>query len=273
MQQIGGYFPQQFTPADNIVPEGHGNIVVFGRSDIHRDKRGSGRGRLLHINQFRVGFAQCVVERHGQPPVEQGSIQTDVMCLCTLPLQVLVSPFAGYGCQSERIGIFGIIGIYVICQFGIHILIAGITKRIAQAQRIYQFRLTEELLVMNVPCHTQRIGRRERIIHSKHRSTVRTHIKIEQITHIICIVTIQIETGRTRFGNRRTRLTAVGIGIGEIRIIEIITDIPLRQICTHRGVVFGKLRTAYKVVRMHANSISVACQQTSVIARTVVVRA
>ena len=80
------------------------------------------------------------------------------MCLRTLPLQVVVAPLRNHGCKTKRVGITGVVIVNVVGKLGVDILVAWITECIAHLEIAHILVALEEVLVMDVPCHTYRVS-------------------------------------------------------------------------------------------------------------------
>ena len=195
MQHIGCQTPNEVLALDDIETNGYGEAAVVGSTDVHRYRRYTCRCRLLYRDEFRIGLADVVVESERQTIVEHKCVQTEVVCLRTLPLQVVVAPLRNHGCKTKRVWITGVVIVNVVGKLGVNVLVARITECIAQLEVADKLVALEEVLVVDIPCHTYRVSGRERIVDTIHRSTVCTYIEVEQIAHVVSIVAIEIEAG------------------------------------------------------------------------------
>ena len=158
MQHIGCQTPYEILALDDIKTNGYGEATVVGSTDVHRYRRYTSRCWLLYRDEFRVGLADVVVERERQTIVEHKCVQTEVVCLRALPLQVVVAPLRNHSCKTKRVGITGVVIINVVGKLSVDILVAWITECITQLEVAHILVALEEVLVMDVPCHTYRVS-------------------------------------------------------------------------------------------------------------------
>ena len=78
------------------------------------------------------------------------------------------------------------------------VLITGIADRRTQLEQLEQVRAAHKLFLVNVPTYTHRPRIAETVARPEHGSPVAPIVNVEQITVVIRVSTIQIETGRTR---------------------------------------------------------------------------
>ena len=158
MQHIGCQTPYEVLALDDIKTNGYGEATVVGSTDVHRYRRYTCRCRLLYRDEFRVGLADVVVERERQTIVEHKCVQTEVVCLRALPLQVVVAPLRNHSCKTKRVGITGVVIVNIVGKLSVDILVAWITECITHLEVAHILVALEEVLVMDIPCHTYRVG-------------------------------------------------------------------------------------------------------------------
>ena len=205
MIQITANIPVKIPLFEKIVGHTHRNRTVIRSSHVHRGSRCSGRSRHIDTHQQRIRITHLIIEIQIQTAIKELNIHPEIMRHRALPLQIVVTPRLHRGCQPERIRISRIVHVNAGRQLRIVILVARITQRITQLQIINHLTVRQEILLMHVPTDTHSPSRRERVVDTELRSPVRRQVEIEQITHMISVIRIEIITHATILTVRGTR--------------------------------------------------------------------
>ena len=103
---------------------------------------------------------------------------------------------------------------------------------------------------MHIPSQTYRPRIPETIVRSEHRCTIVTIIEIQQITVIIRISPIDIETGRTFLILTVFRFSAIGIAIGKGRSSKQIFRKTICRITVHCILITTEIKARYGIHHM-----------------------
>ena len=165
---------------------------------IHRYALYAYRTRCRNDSQQRVcDFAEDI-HRYIQTIVEHGYIRPYRIIQSVLPLKVGISQSRYQNTRTEYIGHPSIELISRESLISGKVLITGIADRRTQLEQLKQVRAAHKLFLVNIPTYTHRPRIAKTVARPEHGSSVAPIVYVEQITVVIRVSTIQIETGRTR---------------------------------------------------------------------------
>ena len=165
---------------------------------IHRYALYAYRTRCRNDSQQRVCDFTEDIHRYIQTIVEHGYIRPYRIIQSVLPLKVGISQSRYQNTRTEYIGHPSIELISRESLISGKVLITGIADRRTQLEQLKQVRTAHKLFLVNVPTYTHRPRIVETVTRPEHGSSVAPIVYVKQITVVIRVSTIQIETGRTR---------------------------------------------------------------------------
>ena len=120
---------------------------------------------------------------------------------------------------------------------------------------------------MHVPSQTEGPGGREGVVDAEHRSTVGTEVQVDEVTHVVAVVQVEVVACRTRLHHRGAGLATVGVTHREVRVGILVGHVAQGRECLRVGVGLGELHTADQVEHVVAEGASVGQVEGTVIGR------